>query len=416
MRLTCIALGSRGDVQPYIALCVELRRAGHQVRLATHGEFAPLICARDIEFHDMGSDPRALLESELAHAMMAGGRNPFRFLRIFGKVVEPILEESVRQARAAVQDADGVIQGNAGIFAHRLSQGSSPYCSVCLQPFTPTRAYPAPCFPEMPGGRFGYNLLSHHLFMAIFWQSMGRLMWKTQKKMGLPLPDRQASRHAWRNGLICYAYSPTLIPPPRELPANHHVTGFCFLDESPTWQPPADLADFLAAGPPPVYVGFGSMRSRRPEATAELVMAALRQAGQRGVLLKGWGGMQPSDVPDTILLVDAVPHDWLFPRMRALVHHGGAGTTAAGLRAGMPAVIIPYFADQPFWARTCYHAGVAARPIPRAHLTVHRLAEALRAVVDDAALRARAAELGRRISAEDGARNAARLIEAYLTR
>ena len=416
MRLTCIALGSRGDVQPYIALCAELRLAGHQVRLATHGEFAPLIRARDIEFHDVGSDPRTLLESELAHTMMASGNNPVRFLRTFGKVIEPILEESVRQSRLAVQDADGVINGNAGILAHRLSQGSVPYCSVCLQPFTPTSAYPAPCFPELPGGRFGYNLLSHHLFLAIFWQFMGRLMWKTHQRMGLPLPDRQTSRKAWRDGLICYAYSPTLIPAPEELPANHHVTGFCFLDEASTWQAPAELEDFLAAGPPPIYIGFGSMRNKRPEETAELVIAALQQTGQRGVLLKGWGGMQQSDLPDNILLVDSVPHDWLFPRMRAVVHHGGAGTTAAGLRAGVPAIIIPYFADQPFWARTCYHAGVAARPIPRARLTVQRLADALRAVVNDAPMRTHAAELGRRISAEDGARKAAGIIEAYFER
>ena len=364
----------------------------------------------------MGADPRVLLDTELGHAMTASGRNPFRFLRIFGKVVEPILEELVRQSRAAVQDADGVINGNAGIFAHRLAQGVSPYCSVCLQPFTPTRAYPAPCFPELPAGRLGYNRLSHHLFLAVFWQSMGRLMWKTHKRMGFDLPDRQASRAAWRNGLICYAYSPTLVPPPRELPKNHHVTGFCFLDEASTWQPPASLADFLSAGPAPVFIGFGSMHNKRPEETADLAIAALRQAGLRGVLMRGWGGMEQSNVPDDVLLVDSVPHDWLFPRMRAVVHHGGAGTTAAGLRAGVPSIIIPHFADQPFWARTCYHAGVATRPIPRAHLTAHRLAEALRAVVNDASMRTRAAELGPRISAEGGARRTASTIETYFSR
>ena len=407
-------MGSRGDVQPYLALCVELQRSGHQMRLATHGEFAPLIREYGIAFHDMGSDPRALLETELAREMLASGKNPFRFLRTYGQLITPIIERSAEEGQRAVAGAEGIIQGNFGLMANRLTPLPVPGCAVCLQPFTPTSSRPSPFFPEIPGGRLGYNLLTHHLFYAIFWQIMGRPLSRAQRKLGLPLPDARASRAAWRRQLVCHAYSPALLPPPREMPGNHHVTGFCFLDHAPDWRPPPALEAFLAAGPPPVYIGFGSMRNERPEETAELVIAALQRAGQRGVLLRGWGGLQQGDVPGDMLLIDAVPHDWLFPRMCAVAHHGGAGTTAAGLRAGVPSIIIPYFADQPFWARTAYHAGVSPPPIPRAQLSAERLAAAIRVAVTDQPMRARAAELGRRIEAEHGTQMAARMIEEYL--
>jgi sterol 3beta-glucosyltransferase len=416
MKLTCIAMGSRGDVQPYIALGAGLQAAGHQVRLATHAEFQPLVEAYGLEFHDMGSDPRQLLESEMSHAMLASGKNVFRFLRLFGKVVEPILKETVIQSRAALQDADGVIQGNIGLVAYRLAQPEVPYCVVCLQPFMPTNAYPSAFFPQLPLGRLGYNRLSHHLFDAVFWQFMAKPLAKVHRKMGFHLPNAQERRVLRQRQMVCYAYSPSLLPPPPDLPANHHVTGYLFLDSRPDWQPPQELADFLAAGPPPVYIGFGSMRNRQPEETAELAIAALQRTGQRGILMRGWGGMKQAEVPESILLIDAVPHDWLLPRMRAVVHHGGAGTTAAGLRAGVPSIVIPYFADQPFWARTVYQAGVGPRPIPRKRLSVELLAEAINTAVTDTGLRERAAQLGERIRTENGVQEAVRVIEEYFER
>lgn len=182
------------------------------------------------------------------------------------------------------------------------------------------------------------------------------------------------------------------------------------LDPPTDWQPPAALEDFLETGPLPVYVGFGSMPSQRPEDAAAMVVEALQRNGLRGVLYGGWGGLRPEDLPEQIYVTGPVPHNWLFPRMAAIVHHGGAGTTAAGLWAGVPNIVTPFFGDQPFWGRQVHALGVGPQPIPRSKLTVDNLSEALHTVTTDTQLRERAAALGQRIRAEDGVARAVELI------
>ena len=189
------------------------------------------------------------------------------------------------------------------------------------------------------------------------------------------------------------------------------MTGYWFLDPAADWQPQPELLDFLASGPPPIYIGFGSMASRQPRATADMALEALRRTGQRGVLYAGWGGLHKEDLPDSVFMVGSTPHSWLFPRMAAVVHHGGAGTTAAGLAAGVPAVITPFFADQPFWAQRVYELGAGPKPVPRRKLTAENLAAAIEAALSDATIRARVATLGARIRAENGVAAAVALIE-----
>ncbi len=176
-------------------------------------------------------------------------------------------------------------------------------------------------------------------------------------------------------------------------------------------QPPQALVEFLQAGPPPVYVGFGSMSNSKPEETTRLVLEALAKTHQRGIILSGWGGMHANDLPDSVFMLESVPFSWLFPRMAAVVHHGGAGTTAAGLRAGVPSIVIPFFADQPFWGRRVAELGVGPTPIPLTKLTVDRLSQAIQTAVSDTAMRQRGAELGAKIQAEDGIANAVAILE-----
>jgi len=212
---------------------------------------------------------------------------------------------------------------------------------------------------------------------------------------------------------ILYGFSPAVVPTPTDWPAFVHPTGYWFLDAPRDWRPPVALSAFLAAGPPPVYVGFGSMRNRQPQVVTALVVEALERAGQRGVLHSGWDGLAELRLPETIFPVDSIPHDWLFPRMAAIVHHGGAGTTAAALRAGRPAVVVPFFADQPFWARRVYELGVGPYPLPRARLTAARLADAITAAVYDPTMLERAVALGERLRAEDGVSEAVRVLMRY---
>jgi UDP:flavonoid glycosyltransferase YjiC (YdhE family) len=209
---------------------------------------------------------------------------------------------------------------------------------------------------------------------------------------------------------VLYGFSPSVIPPPIDWNVNTHITGYWFIDEADDWQPPSTLLDFLQSDSPPVYIGFGSMSNRNPEQTADLIIQALLRINQRAVLLSGWGGLLKAIIPDSIYMIDSIPHSWLFPRVSAVVHHGGASTTAAGLRAGVPSIIVPFFGDQPFWGQRIADLGVGSKPIPRQKLTVERLAKAIQDVVTNEDIRQRAAKLGRQIRTEDGIASSVEII------
>jgi sterol 3beta-glucosyltransferase len=229
----------------------------------------------------------------------------------------------------------------------------------------------------------------------------------------LPLggPYRQIERE---REIVLLGYSPSVVPKPPDWGEHIHVTGYWFLDRPDDWQLPATLNAFLAAGPPPVYIGLGSMTGRDPEALTQLALDALRRAHQRGVLLAGWAGLGGLDLPDDVCLVDDIPHDWLFPRMAAVAHHGGAGTTGAGLRAGKPSILLPYFADQPFWGRVVHDLGAGPPPIPQKELTAERLAAAINRAVTSPGIHRRARTLGERIRQEDGVGNAVSILISRL--
>jgi UDP:flavonoid glycosyltransferase YjiC (YdhE family) len=210
---------------------------------------------------------------------------------------------------------------------------------------------------------------------------------------------------------VLYGYSQAVIPRPLDWGDRIHVTGYWFLDQENDWVPPGHVVDFLQAGQPPVYVGFGSMSSRDPRATADLIGEALELCGQRAIVLSGWGGISGGSLPDSVLMIESMPFSWLFSHVAAVVHHGGAGTTSEGLRAGVPSVIVPFFGDQPYWARRVADLGVGPEPVPRRRLTALALAAAIDQAVSDKAMRDRAAALGRRLRAEDGVGRAVEVIE-----
>jgi UDP:flavonoid glycosyltransferase YjiC (YdhE family) len=209
-------------------------------------------------------------------------------------------------------------------------------------------------------------------------------------------------------------FSTHVLPKPADWDEHQHVTGYWFLDEQPGWQPPEELKRFLDSGPPPVYIGFGSMAHEDPERQTHLALRALELSGQRGVLLTGWGGLTRQAMPSNVLVVEDVPHAWLFPRMAAVVHHGGAGTTAEGLRAGVPNIITAFAPnDQPAWADRVVKLGVGPRVPGIKGLTAEKLAKAIRMAVNDPTMRARAAALGEKIRAENGIARAVEVIERH---
>ena len=258
------------------------------------------------------------------------------------------------------------------------------------------------------------NRLSGHVMLQVIWQWYRPFVNEFRQGLGLPPFSGSSFYHTLSTTPLLGAYSPRVIPRPQDWPPSAHVTGYWLPEVQAEWQPPAELAAFLEAGDPPVYIGFGSMTGQNPQQSAALALEALRMSEQRGLLLTGWGGMETLSVPESVFVLDAAPHNWLFPRMMAVVHHGGAGTTAEALRAGVPQVIVPFIVDQPFWGKRIRDLGVAPKPIPRKKLTAAKLAEAIDTVVNKSRMRNRAASLGKDIRSEGGVGMAVHLIQKIL--
>jgi UDP:flavonoid glycosyltransferase YjiC (YdhE family) len=205
-----------------------------------------------------------------------------------------------------------------------------------------------------------------------------------------------------------------VVPKPADWGDWRHVTGYWFLDDDGSWKPPAPLLQFLKGGPPPVVISFGSTRTHDPEALAGTAIAALTSSGRRGILVTGGGGIQAETLPPTVAQVPAVPFDWLFPRSAAAVHHGGAGTTAAGLRAGVPTVVTPFFNEQRFWARRVHTLGAGPAPLRWRGLTPAKLNDAIEEAITSQSIRDRAAGVGALIRGENGPQRAVEVFEHYV--
>ena len=416
MRVTINAFGTRGDVQPFIALGKGLQAAGHQVRVTTHRIFEGFVRHHGLDFAPMEGDPKEVL---LAQAIADLGINPVRVNRWLAENFRPVMQNVFRATLEAAQGAD-VLLNSALSFAgwHVAEKLDIPAIAAYLQPVTPTRAFQGMSSPLPPAWlpfKGVYNLLSTKLSNQSFF-AMTRPLTNACRAEVLGLPPLGAAYYwgiDWATApvTILYGYSPSVIPRPPDWGEDQHITGYWFLEEAQSYEPTVELANFLDTGPPPVYVGFGSMIDHEREKTTRIIVEALKRSRQRAILLGGWSDLGALELPDSILRIDNVPHDWLFPRMAAVVHHGGAGTTAAGLRAGVPAVIVPFTADQPFWAWRVHELGVGPKWILRKKLSAEKLAAAIDQAVHDQAMAQRARELGKKIRAEDGLGNAVRLVE-----
>lgn len=416
MQVTIIAGGSRGDVQPYVALGKGLREVGHTVRVLAPQDYQDLITMYDLEFFDVGGGVKAMAQSQIQDIVEQG--NILKILAVTGKGAQQLALQSATNGLVACQGSDLILAGFAGL-ANGLALAEKlgiPFLQAHLMPFTPTREFPSVLTPQLTQTwltRWA-NGLSHRVAQQMMWQMLRSAdnQARTHVLAMPPAPFWGPFASLQRDARpILYGYSPHVIAPPADWPDYIQVTGYWFLEPHAGWEPPRELVHFLEAGPPPIYVGFGSMLNRKPEAVADLVLKALASTGQRAVLSSGWGGLKKDHVPETVFMVDSIPHSWLFSQMAAVVHHGGAGTTGAGLRAGVPSIITPFFGDQPFWGQRVHELGVGPKPIPRQRLTVEGLAEAIRIAVSDTTMRNKAAHLGERIRAENGIARAVALIE-----
>jgi UDP:flavonoid glycosyltransferase YjiC (YdhE family) len=407
MRIAIIASGSRGDVEPYIALGRGLKQAGHAARLVAHENFAAVVQAHGVEFWPIEGNSQDVAQSAEMRELLDKG-NFQAILKKMGRDAQDNALAFAKGGLAACEGMELIIAGLGGSFigvalAEKLN---IPFMQSYYVPFSPTRAYPNALFPQMPSFVNGsMNRVSYRLAQQMMWQGFrGADTAARRQVLGLPKSSFWGPYNSarFKQHPVLYCYSPSVLPKPADWDERLHVTGYWFLDPDEDWTPPADLVQFLAAGAPPVFIGFGSMSPRDPAALTQVILQALARTQQRAIILSGWGGLHADDLPDTVYMLDSVPFAWLFPRVAAVVHHGGAGTTAAGLRAGVPSIIVPFFADQPFWGRRVADLGVGPQPIPRKQFTADRLAQAIEMTVTDQALRQRAADLGAQIRSEDG--------------
>jgi len=404
MRILIFTFGTRGDVQPYMALGQALQRAGHDVTLSTGQGFDAMIAAHGLTPAPLAVDFKAMLESPEIRDALHSLSGKFRAW----KSLKGTFRDLFRGMAALARDVrpDMILGHPKALSASYIAEALGVvFVPTTLQPaFAPTSAFPNFLVPWPDLGQFG-NRLSHRAFnwLTAWGQAAPLGDWR-RHDLGLTTkaPDLFAGYHP--EGLPVprlHGYSRHIVPKPDDWGEADHVTGYWFLEPDEAWRPPSDLAAFLEAGPPPVYVGFGSMPAEDSEGLTRNVVEALALTGRRGVLATGWGGLRLAGPGRTLFLLDAAPHDWLFPRCSAVVHHGGAGTTHEGLRWGRPSVICPVTVDQPFWGRRVAALGAGPKPLPQNQLTAAALAKA---IMDAHAppMIASAAALGEKLRRENG--------------
>ena len=423
MRVNLLIFGTRGDVQPAVALGVGLKKAGFDVWLGAFEAFRSLVDEYELGFIPLSGNVPELLNQGAGKKAFTGTAF-FALLKLFQKMFSIMFTEFWQVS----QGCDLLISNAATTMvvdpvAEKLC---IPHIETSVFPGFPTSAFPSFFGPWPPSLGAQSRGFARQVTGAINWFSYQPVNWAValglrpiiersrRDILGLPRKPQQAGRPVTP---ILSGFSQHVLPRPVEWEEHIHVTGYWYLD-TPGFEAPSDLQAFLDAGMPPVYIGFGSMPSQNPDQVTEMIIQALALAGERGILFTGRGplgrGMARQSSTQPVYFVDSIPHDWLLPRTAVVVHHGGAGTTAAGIRAGIPSILIPIGADQRLWAYRVETLGIGPAPIPRSRLTVERLAKAIEQAVSDPAIRQRSAALGEKVRAEDGVGEAVRIICQYM--
>jgi UDP:flavonoid glycosyltransferase YjiC (YdhE family) len=400
MKIVIPAIGSRGDVQPYLNLCQGLQAKGHDVILALNPTLYPLAGQHGLKAVpvgppvDMGAEGTRLMASSFGNMWIG-------LIRVM-RLASRLIEDAYADTKEACKGADLVIATDSGGGIAEAESLGLPWISVTLQP------------GRIPIDQAVPSLLAR-AFGALFGKLLVLPVNRSRKRLGAPPVEDIA--HMQSKRLILLPVSPEIAPPIPAWPRQVRQTNYWYARSDPSWAPPADLVDFLERGDRPIAVSLGvmSMSGDQARQGARLVLDALNTIGKRAII-QGWDeALRGFDLPETVYHAGSLPHSWLFEQVDAVVHHGGFGTTAAALRAGVPGVIIPHIIDQFYWGQQVFQAGVGPQFIPRGKLTAQNLSAALAAALTDNSMRARAAELGNRIrSAPDGVTQAVEIIESIL--
>ncbi|KAL9235666.1 hypothetical protein vseg_010408 [Gypsophila vaccaria] len=420
LQIVMLIVGTRGDVQPFIAIGKKLQDYGHRVRLATHANFKDFVLTSGLEFFPLGGDPKILAEYMVKNkGFLPSGPSEIPIQRVQMKEIIYSLPSACRDP-----DVDSGIPFKAdAIIANPPAYGHThvaealkiPLHIFFTMPWTPTSEFPHPLsrVKQPAGYRLSYQIVDSLIWLGI--RDMINDVRKKKLKLR-PVTYLSGSQGSDNDVPHGYIWSPHLVPKPKDWGPKVDVVGFCFLDLASNYEPPQELVEWLNAGPKPVYVGFGSLPVQEPEKMTQIIVEALEATGQRGILNKGWGGLGNLAEPkESIYLLDNCPHDWLFPRCASVVHHGGAGTTAAGLKAACPTTIVPFFGDQPFWGERVHARGVGPPPIPIDEFSFKKLVDAINFMLDPQ-VKERAVELAKAMENEDGVTGAVKAFFKQLPR
>lgn len=413
MKFAIITIGSRGDVQPFLALGKGLQSKGHHVRICAMRVFQDIVEQDGFEYAPMAGDAEEVI------LRLIGEQLSFvEYFRNLKHLLNPIKSEFLANIEDACVGMDSILYSTLGSVAYHVGEKLKIPCfRVFFAPLDQTGEFPAMTAPILPLGEW-YNKLTFRGGDLLWSNATRNLLNDWRMQMGLreirPLefPYRQL------NGKpipTLYAYSTILAPKPKEYGEHLHMTGYWIMQMDKAWKPDAKLVDFLKSGTKPIYIGFGSMVGADFDRILRVILDSLKRTRQRAILSSGWGNLGGYDLPDHILQIGSIPHEWLFPQMLAVSHHGGAGTTAAGARAGVPSIIVPFGGDQPYWGNRVYLTGIGTKPIWCKQLSVENYSHAIDEVVTNESMRARAAFIGAELKKEDGVSNAVAIIERSLS-
>ncbi|KAG6606327.1 sterol 3-beta-glucosyltransferase UGT80A2-like isoform X1 [Cucurbita moschata] len=410
LQIVMLIVGTRGDVQPFIAIGKRLQDYGHRVRLATHSNFKEFVLTAGLEFYALGGDPKILAGYMVKNkGFLPSGPSEIPVQRNQMKEIIYSLLPACKEPdpETGISFVAEAIIANPPAYGHtHVAEALKiPIHIFFTMPWTPTSEFPHPLsrVKQQAGYRLSYQIVDSLIWLGI--RDMINDLRKKKLKLR-PVTYLSGSHASESNVPHGYIWSPHLVPKPKDWGPKVDVVGFCFLDLASNYEPPESLVNWLKAGDKPIYIGFGSLPVQEPEKMTKIIVEALEITGQRGIINKGWGGLGNLTEPkDFVYLLDNCPHDWLFLRCKAVVHHGGAGTTAAGLKAACPTAIIPFFGDQPFWGERVHARGVGPAPIPVEEFSLNKLVNAINFMLDPK-VKHSAVELAKAMENEDGVEGA----------
>lgn len=418
LQIAMLIVGTRGDVQPFVAIGKHLQEYGHRVRLATHSNFEEFVLTAGLEFYPLGGDPKILAEYMVKNkGFLPSGPSEIAIQRKQLKAIIYSLLPACTEpfGDSGVKFRADAILANPPAYGHvHVAEALKvPLHIFFTMPWTPTSKFPHPLsrVKQPAGYRLSYQVVDSLIWLGI----RGLINDFRKKKLKLrPVTYLSGTQGSITDLPTGYIWSPQLVPKPEDWGPKVDVVGFCFLNLAEDFRPPESLLKWLEAGKAPIYVGFGSLPVQDPQGMTTIIVNALRQTGQRGIINKGWGGLGNLTEPaDFVYTLDNCPHDWLFPRCAAVVHHGGAGTTAAGLKAGCPTTIVPFFGDQPFWGERVHARGLGPPPIPVDQFSLAKLVDAIRTMLNPQ-IKKNADAIAKAMENEDGVSGAVKAFHKHL--